>query len=711
MHASVRMHSSGKIYLMALSLIVLASASLPLPRGSETSAPPFNDRKYSQLPVHHSRSLDAASAANHHSAKSHHATPSTGPCVHLVVTVLQGTERQTHHPHDTEVAFAIASNLRNTYINAIHAIVEHREAGAGGASCGPLKHAIGKIGARAFDHDWQDTALLRLRCTMRSSQPSYRELLNYANHLVPPSCTAVLVNADGIFDETVGRLRTLPRHAFVALSVGSVLDLTDGIAPSMGQGRHILAAAYAKAVPWGREQCASLSNSSGAIEYSSRCTAVNTWSFDGFAFRPPLPVPPPSQLPDDLFMNTMRAENRFAWSLIANGSVRSVSSSSWPLENLSKPHTNERAATCQLQTSDEAMRAFDSCIWNACRYVTVHHAHCAPKMHRGELLPLAESSLASSVVCATWDECISRARSQAQHPTKSCRSELELQQLLSVTDSVSPLFSAQRMCYFTSIAAKSHLFNLLRRSTHEHTSHSALVVGVREGDDVIDFARNMRMHVVGIDPADVTARLKTRIETGDLNALSPQVNLTIAAAGWADVEVSSIGRQVTIDRLVREWQERDPEVAREIDLLSIDIDGPEPVAVAGAAETLRKGAARMVIIEASFSREPNSFGEGHRIECTQREGRVQMLHALTKNYALLDYVPWGFPAADSEDKASWASRDLRSHTSAEFGSSRPQPVSVRCCCPHYSVGHRMQDRYSVGYCMQEGTRACMRRYR
>ena len=43
LHASSRVHSSDHISLMALSLLVLASASLPLPRGSEASAPPFHD--------------------------------------------------------------------------------------------------------------------------------------------------------------------------------------------------------------------------------------------------------------------------------------------------------------------------------------------------------------------------------------------------------------------------------------------------------------------------------------------------------------------------------------------------------------------------------------------------------------------------------------------------------------------------------------------
>ena len=49
---------------MALSLTVLASASLPLPRGSETSAPPFNEYGEASLDVHELLELAVDSATS-----------------------------------------------------------------------------------------------------------------------------------------------------------------------------------------------------------------------------------------------------------------------------------------------------------------------------------------------------------------------------------------------------------------------------------------------------------------------------------------------------------------------------------------------------------------------------------------------------------------------------------------------------------------------
>ena len=181
-------------------------------------------------------------------------------------------------------------------------------------------------------------------------QPSYREMFEYASRLQFKGKVVVMGNTDGATDSTIGRLSGLQKGVVVVLSATGQFDSPEG-AP--------VARVYEKLVgPLCAERPTSRCLVSDVERQAAAQKAVadgrldewrlftfpeRLYSWDAYAFRPPLPPLSQFLLPDEIFMNHIGGENRAGLAL-----MHALGTPSLP---------------------------------NACGHINWHHLHCNAKAH------------------------------------------------------------------------------------------------------------------------------------------------------------------------------------------------------------------------------------------------------------------------------------------------------------------------------------------
>ena len=181
-------------------------------------------------------------------------------------------------------------------------------------------------------------------------QPSYREMFEYASSLEFKGKVVVMGNTDGATDSTIGRLSGLQEGVVVVLSATGQFDSPEG-AP--------VARVYEKLVgPLCAERPTSRCLVSDVERHAAAQRAVadgrpdewrlftfpeRLYSWDAYAFRPPLPRLSEFLLPDEVFMNHIGGENRAGLAL---------------MDALGTP-----------------------ALPNACGHINWHHMHCNAKAH------------------------------------------------------------------------------------------------------------------------------------------------------------------------------------------------------------------------------------------------------------------------------------------------------------------------------------------
>ena len=181
-------------------------------------------------------------------------------------------------------------------------------------------------------------------------QPSYREMFEYASRLHFKGEVVVMGNADGVTDSTIGQLSGLQDGSVVVLSATGQFDSPEG-APATRVYERLVGPLCAER-PTSRCLVTEVERRAAAQraladgrpdEWRVFTFPEQLYSWDAYAFRPPLPPLSQHLLPDEIFMNHVGGENRAGLALL---------------------HAMGRLA-----------------LPNACGHINWHHLHCNTQTH------------------------------------------------------------------------------------------------------------------------------------------------------------------------------------------------------------------------------------------------------------------------------------------------------------------------------------------